>query len=161
MYADRLANSCIALGGLTGLIICLYYPSTLGGAPNKDRPLKQKLLGLGLKSAVILTATLVCLFLALQWGGTVYPWRDSRVWGCFLGFGFLLILFGYIQVRQKEEYVASPHYPTHGLHPQRPYSSSYSLTTICATRLPRFLPTPRRNDDPSLSPALLLSGCKG
>ncbi|RSL98962.1 hypothetical protein CDV31_012378 [Fusarium ambrosium] len=93
----------LPLGGLTGLIICLYYPSTLGGAVNKDRPLKQKLLGLGLKSAVILTATLVCLFLALQWGGSVYPWRDSRVWGCLLGFGFLLILFSYIQVRQKED----------------------------------------------------------
>ncbi|KAM0415872.1 hypothetical protein ACHAPT_013183 [Fusarium lateritium] len=93
----------LPLGGLTGFIICFYYPSTLGGAPHKDRPLRQKLTGLGLKSAVILTGTLVSLFLALQWGGTVHPWRDSRVWGCFLGFVFLLILFSYIQVRQKED----------------------------------------------------------
>lgn len=114
LSVDSTTNRLIALGGLTGAIICFYYPSTLGGAVNKDRPLKQKILGLGLKSAVILTATLVCLFLALQWGGTVYPWRDSRVWGCLLGFGFLLILFSYIQVRQKEEYETSPPYSVLG-----------------------------------------------
>ncbi|KAM0408638.1 hypothetical protein ACHAPD_011621 [Fusarium lateritium] len=71
----------------------LYYPLSLGEAPDKDKPLKEKVLGLGLKSAVLLAGTLVCLFLALQNGGSVYPWSDSRVWGCFLGFGLLLILF--------------------------------------------------------------------
>ncbi|KAM5347308.1 hypothetical protein ACJ41O_010313 [Fusarium nematophilum] len=93
----------LPLGGIMGFIIWFYYPISLGGAPHNDYPLRQKLVSLGLKSAVVLTAILVCLFLALQWGGAVYPWSDSRVWGCFLGFGLLLILFGYIQVRQKED----------------------------------------------------------
>jgi hypothetical protein len=98
------------LGGLTGFIVCFYYPSSLGGAPYKNRPLRQKSTSLGLKSALILTGTLVCLILALQWGGSDYPWSDSRIWGCFLGFGLLLALFGYMQHRQKDEYVIATLY---------------------------------------------------
>lgn len=75
------------------LIICFFYPLSLGEAPDGDHTLKEKLLGLGLKSAVILAGTLVCLFFTLQWGGSVYPWSDSLVWGCLLGFGLLLIVF--------------------------------------------------------------------
>ncbi|GIJ92427.1 hypothetical protein Asppvi_011409 [Aspergillus pseudoviridinutans] len=93
----------LPLGGLTGFIVCFYYASSLGGAPYKNCPLRQKLTSLGLKSALILTGTLVCLILALQWGGSVYPWSDCRVWGCFLGFGLLLALFGYMQHRQKDD----------------------------------------------------------
>jgi hypothetical protein len=84
------------------LIICFYYPLSLGEASDGDHTLKEKILGLGLKSAAILAGTLICLFLALQWGGTKHPWSDSRVWGCLLGFSLLLMLFVYIQVRQGE-----------------------------------------------------------
>jgi hypothetical protein len=83
-------------------IIVLYYPLSLGEAPYKDKTVKEKILSLGLKSAVLLAGTLVCLFLALQNGGSVHPWSDSRVWGCFVGFGLLLILFTYFQIRQGE-----------------------------------------------------------
>ena len=93
----------LALGALMAAVIILYYPLSLGEAPFKDKPVKEKVLGLGLKSAVLLAGALICLFLALQNGGSVHPWSDSRVWGCFLGFGLLLILFIYIQIRQGEE----------------------------------------------------------
>ncbi|KAE8549902.1 hypothetical protein EYB25_008427 [Talaromyces marneffei] len=89
-----------------------FCPSSLGGAPYKNLPFRQKLTSLGLKSALILASTLVCLILALQWGGSVYPWSDSRVWGCFLGFGLLLALFGYMQYHQKDEYVIAASTPT-------------------------------------------------
>jgi hypothetical protein len=92
-----------ALGAMMALIICLYYPLLLGEAPDGKHTLKEKILGLGLKSAVILAGTLVCLFLALQWGGAVYPWSNSRVWGCLLGFGLLLTVFVIMQIRQKEK----------------------------------------------------------
>ncbi|KAH6974240.1 major facilitator superfamily domain-containing protein [Ilyonectria sp. MPI-CAGE-AT-0026] len=93
----------LTLGGIVGLALCFYYPASFGDVPGKSQPLRKKLARLGFKSALILTATLVCLFLALQWGGAVHPWSDSRVWGCFLGFALLLILFGYIQHLQKDE----------------------------------------------------------
>ncbi|KAF4336124.1 HC-toxin efflux carrier TOXA [Fusarium beomiforme] len=98
----------LPLGAVMALIICFYYPLTLGEPPNGDHILKEKLLSLGLKSAVIFAGTLVCLFLALQWGGTKHPWSDSRVWGCFLGCGLLLMLFVYIQIRQGEAALIKP-----------------------------------------------------
>lgn len=91
-----------ALGTVMVLIIYFYYPLSLGEAPDRDHPLKEKILGLGLKSAVILAGALICLFLALQWGGTKHPWSDSRVWGCLVGFVLHLTLFVYIQIRQGE-----------------------------------------------------------
>ncbi|KAF5688336.1 major facilitator superfamily transporter [Fusarium denticulatum] len=94
----------INLRAVMALIICFYYPLSLGEAPDSDHSLKEKILGLGLKSAVILAGALICLFLALQWGGTKHPWSDSRVWGCLIGFGLLLTLFVYIQIRQGEAY---------------------------------------------------------
>ncbi|KAK2473961.1 hypothetical protein H9L39_13921 [Fusarium oxysporum f. sp. albedinis] len=98
----------LPLGAIMALIICFYYPISLGEAPDSDHTLKEKILGLGLKSAVILAGALVCLFLALQWGGTKHPWSDSRVWGCLVGFGLLLTLFVYIQIRQGEAALIRP-----------------------------------------------------
>ncbi|KAI7764040.1 hypothetical protein LZL87_006422 [Fusarium oxysporum] len=76
--------------------------------PDSDHSIKEKILGLGLKSAVILAGALICLFLALQWGGTKHPWSDSRVWGCLVGFGLLLTLFVYMQIRQGEAALIRP-----------------------------------------------------
>ncbi|KAH6884450.1 major facilitator superfamily domain-containing protein [Thelonectria olida] len=93
----------VAMGAVSTLIFCFYYPASSGTAPNSGGSLRQKLGRLGFRSAIILIGTLVCLILALQWGGTVYPWSDSRVWGCFLGFCLLLALFGFVQFRKKDE----------------------------------------------------------
>ncbi|KAL0930028.1 MFS transporter [Colletotrichum truncatum] len=41
----------------------------------------------------ILIPTMVSLVLALQWGGTTYPWSDGRVWGCLVCFGVLAAAF--------------------------------------------------------------------
>jgi hypothetical protein len=41
----------------------------------------------------------VCLLLALQWGGAKYPWKSATIIGLFCGFGAILPIFIYIQVR--------------------------------------------------------------
>ncbi|KAH7233406.1 hypothetical protein BKA59DRAFT_497268 [Fusarium tricinctum] len=82
-----IVSSITALDALMALIICLYYPLSLGEAPDGKQTLKEKILGLGLKSAVILAGTLVC---------------------CLLGFGLLLTVFVIIQIRQKEKALTRP-----------------------------------------------------
>ncbi|KIX04776.1 uncharacterized protein Z518_05646 [Rhinocladiella mackenziei CBS 650.93] len=59
---------------------------------------KQKLGQIDLLGSFFLICAIVCLLLALQWGGTTYAWSNSRVWGCLLGFGLLIIVFTGIQL---------------------------------------------------------------
>ena len=63
---------------------------------------KQKILQIDLLGALFLIGAIICLLLALQYGGSVYPWHDSRVWGCILGFGLLIIVFIIIQIRRGD-----------------------------------------------------------
>lgn len=59
---------------------------------------KEKLKQIDILGAFFLIGAIVSLLLALQWGGTVYSWKDSMVWGCLLSFGLLIIVFCGIQV---------------------------------------------------------------
>lgn len=69
---------------------------------------KEKILEIDLVGAVFLICAIVCLLLALQWGGSKYPWHDSKVWGCLLGFGLLIALFIAQQFRRGERATIPP-----------------------------------------------------
>jgi hypothetical protein len=69
---------------------------------------KEKILEIDLVGAVFLICAIVCLLLALQWGGSKYPWKDSKVWGCILGFGLLIIIFVVQQFRRGERATIPP-----------------------------------------------------
>ncbi|KAI9644894.1 hypothetical protein NHQ30_006922 [Ciborinia camelliae] len=63
---------------------------------------KQRIMEIDLVGALFLMGAIISLLLALQWGGSKYPWRDSKVWGCLLGFGLLIIIFIAQQFRRGE-----------------------------------------------------------
>lgn len=70
--------------------------------------LKAKILELDLIGAGFLICAIVCLLLALQWGGSTYPWHDSKVWGCLLGFGLLIIVFIGLQFHRGDRATIPP-----------------------------------------------------
>jgi hypothetical protein len=76
--------------------------------PSSDMTFRKKLDELDLIGALFLVPGVVCLLLALQWGGTMYPWKDSKVWGCFLGFGLIISIFIAIQIRKGERATIPP-----------------------------------------------------
>ncbi|KAH8592475.1 putative major facilitator superfamily transporter [Bisporella sp. PMI_857] len=69
---------------------------------------KQRILEIDLLGAFFLICAIVCLLLALQWGGTEYPWKNSKVWGLFLGFGLLIIIFIAQQFRRGDRATIPP-----------------------------------------------------
>lgn len=68
-------------------------------------PILQVIKELDLVGASLLIPAIVCLILALQWGGNTYTWRSSQIIGLFVGFGLLAILFAasQIYVSKKDE----------------------------------------------------------
>ena len=69
---------------------------------------KQKIAEIDLLGAFFLICAIVCLLLGLQWGGTTYPWNNSKVWGTLLGFGLILICFIGIQLKRGDRATIQP-----------------------------------------------------
>ncbi|KAL5533396.1 hypothetical protein ACEPAF_5172 [Sanghuangporus sanghuang] len=85
----------LPFGGAAFLAVLLFFK-----APKRDvgnLTLRQKFAKLDILGAVFLICGVVCLLLALQDGGTEYPWSKAKIWGCLLGFGLLIIIFIGIQ----------------------------------------------------------------
>ena len=54
---------------------------------------KEKILQLDLGGSAIFIGAMVCLLLALQWGGTTKLWSNGSVIGTLVAFGVLIIIF--------------------------------------------------------------------
>ncbi|KAK0130110.1 hypothetical protein ONS96_000641 [Cadophora gregata f. sp. sojae] len=93
-----------ALSVITGLL-CFESPP---GLP-LQMPLKKKLAKLDIGGAVLMIGGMTSLFLALQKGGAIYPWSDSRVWGCLLGFVLIIGVFIALEVWLGDDASIPPH----------------------------------------------------
>ncbi|KAL4967809.1 MDR family MFS transporter [Aspergillus stella-maris] len=71
----------LPIGGFTLLVITFLFenPATQRITPQSAL---QNLKQLNIPSLSIFTGGIVCLLLALQWGGTTYPWSSARVIIC-------------------------------------------------------------------------------
>ena len=67
-----------------------------------------RLQNLDLIGACIIVPAVICLLLALQWGGSTYPWNNSRIIGLFVGFGLLISIFIYSQLRLGDKATLPP-----------------------------------------------------
>ncbi len=90
------------------MVVILFFlhikrDSNPTGASTMARVLQLDLLG-----TAILIPCVVCLLLALQWGGAEYPWNDSRIIGLFVGFALMAILFTVIQLREGDKGTLPP-----------------------------------------------------
>ncbi|PRP83972.1 hypothetical protein PROFUN_08656 [Planoprotostelium fungivorum] len=90
----------LPVGAITVVAISfiLKLPDIVPQKDEKGEPLpvpsiRARLLDLDWVGVVLLIGAVVCLLLALQWGGTKYPWSDKTIIGLFVGFGVLTIIF--------------------------------------------------------------------
>lgn len=56
----------------------------------------------------VFVPAIVCLLLALQWGGSKHPWSDGRIIALFVVFGVLIIAFVGIQIWKGEDATVPP-----------------------------------------------------
>jgi MFS family permease len=64
---------------------------------------KERLGRLDYIGPVLFIPAMICLFLALQWGGTKYTWDSTTVIGLCVGFGMLMMVWIHSQYRQGEQ----------------------------------------------------------
>lgn len=80
------------------MVIQLYLAISRENNPEKLTIL-QRILKLDLIGMSILIPAVICLLLALQWGGSAYPWKSAHIIGLFVGAVGLGIIFAYSQIK--------------------------------------------------------------
>lgn len=92
----------LPLGGVTLVTVALFLnipTRTKTGSPASIMQVLQKFDLLG---TVFLMPAITCLLLALQWGGSQYPWSGWRIILLLCVFGVCFVVWGFIQVRQGD-----------------------------------------------------------
>ena len=70
----------ITKGGATAPALVFFLDSPPRQArPNTSETLLQKIMHYDPIGNIIFLPCIVCILLALQWGGTTYPWSDGRI----------------------------------------------------------------------------------
>ena len=82
----------LPIGALSILVIVIFLHIKRENNP-EGLTIPQRILKLDLIGASILVPAVVCLLLALQWGGSTYAWNSSKIIGLFVGFAILALIF--------------------------------------------------------------------
>ncbi|KAH6883832.1 major facilitator superfamily domain-containing protein [Thelonectria olida] len=99
----------LPLGVVTVLFVALLFnpPQSGSDSPKNKVSWRKQVSHFDLEGSVCFLPAIISLLLALQWGGSRYPWSDGRVIGLFVVFGVLISLFVVIQ-RWKQDKATVP-----------------------------------------------------
>lgn len=96
----------LPLGAVSLLILVLtFHPPPRAST---KIPLKEKIDNLDLPGFVLFAPTVVMLLLALNWGGTVYPWKSAKIIGLICGAAGLAVIFVLWEWHQKDKACIPP-----------------------------------------------------
>ncbi|KAI0021659.1 putative efflux pump [Xylariomycetidae sp. FL0641] len=99
----------LPIGAVTLLVIVLFFPDPRRpqqAAPAE--PLRQRIRHFDPLGTLVFMPAVICLLLALQWGGTKYAWSSGRIVALFVVFGVLLLVFLLLQHLQQEDATVPP-----------------------------------------------------
>ncbi|KAL4905804.1 hypothetical protein BDW74DRAFT_177506 [Aspergillus multicolor] len=93
----------LPLGGATAVAVflALQLPQSVRHQP--ALPVRELLLKLDIPGCVLVTASLVCYLLALEWGGITKLWSSSQIIGLLVGWIVLFLAFALVEWFQGDE----------------------------------------------------------
>src|ERR1700733_5225314 len=91
---ELMLTSNLPVGGVAALILVVFFRLPPHVKP-AEATFREKMLQLDPTGIALILGAVVCYVLALQWGGVTLPWSSSKVIGLFVGFGLLLVAFGF------------------------------------------------------------------
>lgn len=100
----------LPIGGLSMVVIVLFFnPAPQPGAVDYSTySIQQKLKQFDILGTTFFLPGVVCLLLALQWGGSKYAWGNGRIIALFILFGLCMIAFSAIQFWKPDVATISP-----------------------------------------------------
>ncbi|KAJ7735132.1 MFS multidrug transporter [Mycena maculata] len=97
----------LPIGAITLLVMIFMFKS-----PHQDKGeemnLTQRLGQFDPIGTLLIIPAVVCLLLALQWGGSTYPWKSGRIIALFVVFGVLTLVFIAVQARKQDSATVPP-----------------------------------------------------
>ncbi len=84
------------------VVVPVWFLLKPGEPKQKGLTIRQQLGKLDLLGNLFLFPCVICLLLALQWGGSTYAWSNGRIIALFVMFGVLLSAFVVVQVSRPE-----------------------------------------------------------
>lgn len=87
----------LPIGGLAMFIVTILLHVNRNSDDTLGMTILERILEIDLLGTAIFIPAIVCLILALQWGGAEYAWSDSKIIGLFVGFGLMIVVFVGIQ----------------------------------------------------------------
>ncbi|KAK3689925.1 major facilitator superfamily domain-containing protein [Podospora appendiculata] len=91
----------LPIGACAIAVIVLFFPDPHRQIKNDD-DWRQRIKRFDPFGTAVFMPSIICLLLALQWGGTEYAWNSWRIILLFVFFGLLLVIFVFIQLKQQD-----------------------------------------------------------
>ncbi|KAH7140952.1 major facilitator superfamily domain-containing protein [Dactylonectria macrodidyma] len=92
----------LPLGAVTAVVLFFLLKIPHQEKPQRDS-LSRTLRRLDPIGTAIFVPSIICMLLALQWGGVKYPWSNARIIVLFVMFGVLLVGFIAVQIYMKDD----------------------------------------------------------
>ncbi|KAK3196968.1 hypothetical protein GRF29_1536g165079 [Pseudopithomyces chartarum] len=97
----------LPLGAVTAAFIIPFFTIKRQTA-KVNATLSQQIRKFDLEGTALFLPAIICLLLALQWGGSKYPWKSGRIIALLVIAGLLIIGFLAIQVWKQEDATVPP-----------------------------------------------------
>jgi hypothetical protein len=97
----------LPIGAITIVVIAIFFPDPNRAKP-KDQTWAERIKEFDPMGTAIFMPAVICLLLALQWGGTKYDWDSGRIIALLVIFGIFIIVFLGIQWWQQENATVPP-----------------------------------------------------
>ncbi|KAJ7124546.1 major facilitator superfamily transporter [Mycena epipterygia] len=98
----------LPVGAVTLIVMTWFFKTPPGIIRGESISFARRFRKLDPWGTAIFVPAVVCLLLALQWGGTKYSWSSGRIIALLVTFGIFILVFIGIQIREQENATVPP-----------------------------------------------------
>ncbi|KAL3300166.1 major facilitator superfamily transporter [Colletotrichum asianum] len=96
----------LPIGAVTVLVILIFFPDPVRKVAKEGW--RTRLIQMDPIGNLLFMPAIICLLLALHWGGVTYSWKSSRIIALLFIFGTAMTSFIYIQYRNQDNATVPP-----------------------------------------------------